>query len=993
MNHILNLLGSFFLMLFAGPQAHVPSQFEGSTIKAEVSAIPPEGEVWIDSVFNSLTPRERVAQLFVPHLVIKDDAAGRALVDRYCARDHVGGILLSKGTIPMYASLINYAQSKSKTPLLVTLDGEWGLAMRMTDAPRFPYNMALGAIRDPKLLYDYGREVARECRELGIQVDFAPVLDVNSNAANPVIGYRSFGEDPRRVSRLGVAFSRGMEAGGVMSVSKHFPGHGDTSTDSHKALPTVHHTRAQLNETDLLPFRDYVNAGLSGVMVGHLNVPALDSSGTPSSLSNPVITGLLKNEMGFEGMVWTDALAMKGASVKNGNNCVAALKAGADILLCSASPSTDIDAVMKAIEHGELSQDIVDARCRKMLAYKYACGLSHYRPIQTSGLMERIRSPQAEVINQRLADAAVTLLANRDTLVPIPRLDFNRVAVVSVGAKSSNEFADLCDKYTACTKISITAEHPVDAATLDRLAKDADIVVVGVFTDKPWAREAYSRLASKAKVVPVFFINPYKMASFSGLDKAPELLAAYDDTPALRRAGAMAVFGGITVDGRFPVNVKGVAKAGAGLDVPKSRLGYASPLAEGLSPRLPARIDSIAMEAIKDKAFPGCQILVAKGGNVVIDKAYGHTGYQAGAPAVDGETLYDIASMSKATATVAGMMRAYDEGLLSLDTRVGEIVPELENTAKGSIRVSQLLFHESGMPAVLNMNRLMMDTATFTGPLTTARPTAANTIKIDNRLYGNKDARLRSDLVGKKSTDMPVARGLFATEGAYDTIMSRIYGAELRKNKSYNYSCLNFALLSDMQQRATGVDFDQWVDTEVFAPLGASRTGYRPTLWYDVAKIAPTENDPFLRRQTLQGYVHDEMAAFAGGVLGNAGLFSTTGDIAKLCQMLLNGGHYGDQQIVSPSTVALFTTTKSPTADRLLGFDLAVRTKGLRETGIPANAYGHTGFTGTCFWIDPENDIFMIFLSNRVNPSRSNAAFSRLNPRTGVVSAIYRSLE
>lgn len=992
MNHILTLLGSFFLMLFAGPQAEIPASYEGSTIKKEVEAASPQQQAWVDSVFNSLTPRQRVAQLFVPHLVIKDNAAGRALIDRYCARDGVGGILLSKGTIPMYASLINYAQSKSATPLLVTLDGEWGPAMRMPDATRFPFNMALGAIRDPRLLYYYGLEVARECRELGIQVDFAPVLDVNSNAANPVIGFRSFGEEPKRVSRLGTAFSRGLEAGGVMSVSKHFPGHGDTSADSHKSLPTVDHSRATLDEIDLLPFRDYVNAGLSGVMVGHLNVPALDPSGTPSSLSKPIVTDLLKNSMGFDGMVWTDALAMKGAAVRNGNNCVAALKAGADILLCSAAPSTDIDAVMKAVADGEIDQSVIDSRCRKMLAYKYACGLNHYRPVDTAGLTDRINSPEAEAVNQRLADAAVTLLANSDTLVPVPDLDFNRVAVVSIGAKASNEFSDMCRKYASCQTYSVTAENPLGTSTLSRLADDADIVVVGVFTDKPWAREAYSRIAAKNRIIPVFFINPYKMASFGNLATAPELLAAYDDTPALRRAGGMAVFGGITVDGRFPVNVPGVARVGTGLDIPKSRIGFATPLAQGFSPLLTARIDSIAREAIKAKAFPGCQILVAKGGNVVLDKAYGRISYAADAPAVTSETLYDIASMSKATATVTGLMRTYEEGLIGLDTRMAEVIPQLENTPKADIRVSQLLFHESGMPAVLDMKRLMMDTATFKGPLTTARPTAANSIKIDNRLYGNKDARLRADLVAASTTDAPVARGLYATDAAYDTVMSRIYRADLRKTDRYNYSCLNFALLSDMQQRVTGVDFDQWVDTEVFGPIGAYRTGYRPSQWYDVTKIAPTENDPFLRRQTIQGYVHDEMAAFAGGVLGNAGLFSTADDIAKLCQMLLNDGHYGDRQILLPSTVKLFTTTKSPTADRTLGFDLAGRSKAMRETGIPADAYGHTGFTGTCFWIDPEDDIVMVFLSNRVNPSRNNAAFSRLNPRAAVISAIYDSL-
>lgn len=989
---ILQLLGSVMYMLLAGPSAQTPFDPAGPTLHEEVEALPPEGIAWVDSVYASLTPRQRVAQLFVPHLVISDNAAGRATLDRLCATDGVGGILLGKGNIAGYAALINYAQSKSSVPLLVTLDGEWGLAMRLTDAPRYPYNMALGAIRDPGLLYDYGAEIARQCREIGIQVDFAPVLDVNSNPSNPVIGFRSYGEDPRRVSRLGVAFSKGLESGGVMSVGKHFPGHGDTSADSHKGLPVIDHTPAEMEAIDLVPFADYINSGLSGVMVGHLSVPSLDPSGRPASLSRAITTGLLRETMGFRGMIWTDALEMKGAAVKGGNNCVEALKAGVDVLLGSASPSSDIDAVMAALERGEIAPSVIEERCRLMLAYKYVCGLNHYRPVDTRGLKDRIDSPYARDLNQELSNAAITLLANRDSLVPVPSLETNRVAVLSIGAPASNEFSSMCVKYVDCPVYSVTDKSPLSAATLDRLRKEADIVIVGVFSSAAWAREAYSRVAGIPGLIPVFFINPYRMAGFGALDRAPELMVAYDDTPSLRRAAAMGVFGGIIVDGRFPVNVAGVARAGSGIDLPKTRLGYCSPLAEGFSGRLVTRIDSIVAEAIEAKAFPGCQVLVAKGGNVVLDKSYGHLSYAPGSPAVDDHTLYDIASMSKATATVSALMKAYDEGLLSTDTRLDEVITELKGTDKGALRLSQLLYHESGMPAVLNMNRIMMDTATYSGPLTTARPTASNNIRITSRMYGNKNARLRRDLVTDSETDAPVASGLFATEAAYDTLLRRIIDIPLRKSKAYNYSCLNFALLSETAQRVTGVDLDQWTDTEIFGPLGANLTGYRPSLWYPVERIAPTELDPFLRRQTVQGYVHDEMAAFAGGVLGNAGLFSTAGDIAKLCQMWLNGGQYGDQQLLRPSTVELFTHTKSPTAERALGFDLVGNYKSLRETGAPVDAFGHTGFTGTCFWVDPSREIVFVFLSNRINPSRTNAAFSRLNPRAAILAAIYSSL-
>lgn len=991
---LLHLLGSFMLMLLAGPSSQLPGSNSSPTLLEEAENLSPEGTAWVDSVYSSLTPRQRVAQLFVPHLVISDNEAGRATLDRLCKTDGVGGILLGRGTIESYASLINYAQRISKVPVLVTLDGEWGLAMRLTDAPRYPYNMALGAISDPGLLYDYGLELARQCRELGINVDFAPVMDVNSNPLNPVIGYRSYGENPVTVSRLGVAFSQGLEAGGVMSVSKHFPGHGDTSADSHKSLPTVDHSRVQMQSVDLLPFRDYFDAGLSGVMVGHLNVPSLDPSGRPASLSRAISTDLLRGEMGFRGMVWTDALEMKGASVAGSNNCVEALKAGADVLLGSAAPSTDIDAVMKAIETGEIDRSVVEERCRRMLAYKYVCGLANRRPINISGLSQRINTPAAEELNQRLANASITLLANADTLVPLPSLESNRIAVVSIGAPASNQFSDLCRKYVDCPVYSVTEKAPLTASALASLRQEADIVVVGVFSPAQWAREAFAKIKDAAgNLLPVFFINPYKMAPFGTLSELPELVAAYDDTPALRRAAAMAICGGIDVSGHFPVEVKGVGRLGQGIEIAKSRLGYTSPEAEGFSPLLTQRIDSIVAEAIAAKAFPGCQVLVARGGNVLVDKCYGRLSYEQGAPEVDPSTLYDIASMSKAIGTMGGLMKAYDEGLLAPHSRLGDLLPEV-SADKADLRLSQLLFHESGIPATLNMNRLMMDSATYSGLLTTARPTATNTIKIAPRMFGHKDARLRSDLVSSdSSSDLPVAKGLYATPAAYDTILNRIYNIGLRRTKAYTYSCLNFALLAEIEQRVTGVDLDQWVDTEIFGPLGANHTGYRPSQWYPIEKIAPTEYDPFLRKQTVRGYVHDEMCAFAGGVLGNAGLFSTATDIAKYCQMLLRGGSYGDRQILSPSTVKLFTTTKSPTAERTLGFDLVSNYKSLRETGAPLNAFGHTGFTGTCFWIDPDNGIFLVFLSNRVNPSRTNEAFSRLNPRAAILKAVYQSIQ
>ncbi len=951
---------------------------------------------WVDSVYKSLTPRQHIGQLFVPVIYFSQDKNYKATISRLVKEYHIGGLLFGHGSVDRYASTINYAQSIAKVPLMITLDGEWGLSMRMKNTPRYPHNMGLGAIADEKLLYDYGRRMAEECRMLGIHVNFAPVLDVNSNPANPVIGYRSFGEDPQKVSRLAVAYSKGLEDGGVLSVGKHFPGHGDTSTDSHKELPTVTHNVVRLDTTDLIPFREYIKAGLSGVMVGHLNVPALDNTGAPASLSKKITTDLLRKEMAFEGLIFTDALEMKGAKVPGVNNCVQAFIAGADMLLASSAPMNDIIAFEKAVNSGKISKKEVERRCRKILAYKYALNLQNEKPVNTIGLSQKINSANAEDVNRRLSAALMTIIFNKKSLLPISHLENKSIAVVSIGADKNNVFAQYCRKY-ANVKTYFTKSSSFTETTLADI-KNHDIIIVGVFSDKAWARTVFAQFDNTVGLVPVFFMNPYKMNKFSSsLRNEPTLVLAYDDTPLIREYAAQAIFGGINVTGKLPVNLKHIAPMGTGVMLKKTRIGYSTPTTEGFSSKLSTRIDSIIKIGLRTKAFPGCQILVAKNGNVVIDKNYGTLDFINGQKVTMG-TLYDLASVSKATGTLPGVMLAYDKGLFSLDDFASKHVPGLQGTDKDSITVKQLLYHESGMPASLNMFNLMMDSTTYEGKLITRRKDALHTIKIENRAYGHKDAKLRRDITStsRSSTyNIEAAKGLFVSQETFDTIMTNIYNAKLRPTNKYNYSCLNFCLLMDMEQRLTGVPHNEWVENNIYAPLGAYHTMYRPLSKWELSDIAPTENDTYLRRQTVHGYVHDETANFSGGVQGNAGLFSNANDLAKLCQMWLNGGEYGGQQILSPETVKLFTTSKSPTCRRGLGFDKPdVENPDNSPTTelATASTFGHLGFTGTVFWVDPDNELIFIFLCNRVVPTRNNKAFNELNIRPALFEMVYQEM-
>lgn len=956
---------------------------------------------WADSVYASLTERQRVAQLMCCKVVPTQGANSRAAITRLVKTEGVGSLLFTEGTVEQFVSLADLAQAEARVPVLMTVDGEWGVSMRVGDTPRFPKNIAIGAIRNKRLIYDYGQEVARECRLLGIQADFAPDADVNSNPANPVIGSRSFGEDPQLVAEASVAYSLGMEDAGVQAVAKHFPGHGDTGTDSHKALTRVDHSRQRLDDIDLVPFKSFVDAGCSGIMTGHIIVPALDPSETPASLSKIMTTDLLRKDMGFEGLIYTDALGMKGAVDPAGrNNCIAALLAGADVLLCPENPHTAINTLAAAVADGRVPATVLEDRCKRVLRYKYYLGLDNYKPLGTdyAAIARELNSPEALALMKKLASAAITVVRNENNILPLGRLAERTFSVVSIGAGRNNEFAATCARY-ARTEDYYTNGEAFTAASLAKIEK-GDVIIAAVFSDNAAARQTLERLVAGPKpVVGVFMISPFKIRKFgAAMSRLAATVLAYDDIPVARESAAEAVFGGIAVDGRLPVNIAGVAKVGAGIDLPKTRLGYTSPVAEGLSPAMADSIDAIVREGLKTKAFPGCQVLVARHGNIVYDKCFGKITGTADAKAVGPLTVYDLASVSKATGTLPGIMKAYDQGLLSLDDRLGDIIPEITDSAKREITVRELLYHETGMPAALNMFDLMFDTTTYTGRLISNRPDRNHSIKIQRNAYGNNRARMRTDIISRtKSEKYPVeaSKGIYTGRAAYDTVMSRIYNIPLRKNKNYNYSCLNFALLMDVEQRRTGRPHQEYVEENIFGPLGAYRTGYRPAERFDKSEIAPTEYDSFMRRQKVHGYVHDEMANFSGGVQGNAGLFANAGDIAKICQMWLNGGKYGDAQVLSPATVELFTTAKSPTCRRGLGFDkpdtVNPEYSPTCDEASP-EVFGHLGFTGTVFWVDPKEDLIFIFLTNRVDPTRDNAAFNKLGIRPQLFRYVYQSL-
>lgn len=938
-----------------------------------------QADRWADSVYSTLSQRERIAQLIFPKINPAQGQASKAAISKLIGKYGCGGLLFTQGSLAQHISMNRYAASVAKVPPLITFDGEWGLAMRTPDSPRFPENMTLGAINDYKLIYEYGHEIARECRLAGINVNFAPDADVNSNPANPVIGFRSFGEDPSRVAKAATAYSLGLEDAGVQSVAKHFPGHGNTNIDSHEALPTINYTLTQLDSTDLVPFKEYIGAGCSGIMVGHLAIPAIDPSGKPASLSSIITDQYLRKNLGFNGLIYTDALGMKGTSGNSDNVSLAALKAGADVLLCPLNAISDITAIDNAVKNGDISDKVIEDRCKRILRYKYLLNASKYPHNSIDSICDSINSPQAQALIEKLCDASITVIKNNNGILPI---NTTKVSVINISATNADTFTDICSHYA------------------DIETNEPDVVIAAVYSDNLEARQTLEKLTLKhSNIVAVFFINPYRVAKFAtSIAKLEAVVLAYENLATMQQSAAQAIFGGINVSGKLPVGIKGVANAGSGFDLTKTRLGFSTPVAQNVHAWLTDSINNTVGKLIRSGGMPGCQVLVAKNGYIIFDKSFGHLSTKS-SPKVNRQTIYDLASVSKAVGTLPGIMKTFDKGLIMLDDSIAKYIPQLTDSAKRHITVRDLLYHESAMPASLNMFDIMFDSTSYYGKLITPRRSNTNNIKIQNRAWGNRLARLRKDILSSsKSEKYPTeaAHNLFTGRHTYDTIMQRIYDIPLRQSKNYNYSCLNFCLLMDIEQRLTGIPHNEYVFKEIFSPLGAYRTGYCPTTWTEQANIAPTEHDTFLRRQTLQGYVHDELAAFSGGVQGNAGLFGNADDIAKYCQMLLNGGSYGGLQILTPETTKLFTTDKSPTCRRGLGFDKPdIDNLDYSPTCDEASpqVYGHLGFTGTVFWVDPSHDLIFVFLTNRIYPTRDSTIFNRSYIRSHLFSLVYSALK
>ncbi len=949
-------------------------------------------DMWVDSVYNTLDQQERIAQLIMIPAWSNKGAVHEMELDSLVRKHKIGGIAFFQGGPNQQVRIINHLQSISKVPMIMGLDAEWGLGMRLDSTMRFPYQVALGAIQNDSLIYQMGREIGRQLRAVGIQMNFAPVVDVNNNPENPVINYRSFGSDPNRVATKGIAYMKGLQEENIISTAKHFPGHGDTHTDSHLALPLIGHDLERLTEVELYPFKQLIDSGLWGIMVAHLNIPALDPEpGIPTTLSAPVVSGLLKNDMGYNGLVVTDALNMKGVADQfpPGEVELRAFMAGNDMLVYVRDVKIAVDAIQKAIQDGRISDEDVENRCKKILEAKYQAGLADLKEIETSKLSEQLFPISAQVLRRELTKSSLTVLKNEDDILPIKKLESKNIASLCLGRDRKNSFQTRLEKYTRMDAFSIDKE--TDPAEFDSLLvklEKYDLVIIGVHNMDMRASNNFGmtleeaaflrEITSRQKTVVSLFGNPYALGVIPDIDKASGLILAYYDNTLARDFTAQLIFGGIGADGQLPVDINSEFKAGDGLNIKGGiRFSYVLPEEVGIDHiYLKKKIDSICQLGIDSAAYPGCQVFAARDGKVFFHECYGFHTYDK-KQVVQTSDIFDLASITKVTGPLPPLIRLYDEGKIKLDDPFSHYWPMFKRTDKEGFTVREGLAHYAQLTPWIPYYK---------------------EAKIKECSFGRGDIKMDSS---KRFSDRISEE--FWVKGKYKkTIYDEIVKSPLLSKKEYVYSGLLSYIYPELIENLTGQNYQEYLYNEFYRPLGAWTLVYKPLRWFPAERIVPTEKDDFFRMEQIRGYVHDEGAAMMGGVSGNAGLFSTAEDLAKLHQMYLWKGSYGGRQFLSTAAMEEFTRCQYCEDDnrRGLGFDKPlVRNDTLDPIdaypahSVSSSSFGHSGYTGTLVWADPESGILYVFFSNRVYPTRENSKLYDLNIRSAILETFYNAME
>ena len=978
----------FYLLLFA---TLITSQLKKTR---EHFIVPATADEWVDSVFKTLTPDEQIAQLMVVRLSTYDSRNKQAIffddkVDSLVRQYNIGGVCLFQGSPVKQATTINHLQSIAKTPILMCIDAEWGVGMRMIDSVKpLPHQMMLGAMPDANIVYKYGQLVGEQCRRAGIQVNYAPVVDINNNPNNPVINDRSFGEDKYKVALFGKEYIKGMQEEGVMACAKHFPGHGDVSVDSHLDLPVINKTMQQLDSLELYPFKQVFEAGVGSVMIAHLFIPAIDNTpNRATSISKNNVTGLLRDKLNYNGLTFTDALEMQGVKkyFPDGKASVQSLIAGNDMLCLPGDVPLAIEKIKDAIKEKKLSWADIEQHCKKVLKAKYEYGLTGLKPINTANLTTDLNSG-IDSMTKLVAENALTVLSKSDesffNLSPEENNKKNDVVYVGVGISADNAFAKrMRSDYNADVFYFNNLQDASRILSSVYLIKNRyKKVIIGIhgykrtpsnnFGISKYTIDLVNQLQNETNAATFVFGNPYAIKNFCG---AKNLIACYEDNDIIQNTAADLLQGKIAARGKLPVTVCDAYPFGSGLHTGVRSLPAADPAALGFNVAKLNTIDSIANDAIEKGAAPGCVVLVVKDGKIAYQKAFGHYNYDDAEP-VKLESVYDMASCTKICATTISIMRLYDQGKIELNKTLGDYLPMVRGTNKENLRIEDVLLHQAGLVAYIPFYKEILD---------------ANGVPFTQYF-----SHVKSD-----SFSIRVSDSLYMRNDWRDTMYQRILTSRLGPKDKYVYSDNDFIFLGKIVEAISGMPLNEYAQKNFYTPLGLTTAGFLPRERLPLSQVAPTENEKQFRRQLIRGDVHDPGAAMFGGVAGHAGLFSDAYDIAVIMQMLLNGGEFNGKRYIQKQTIDLFTAYHSKISRRGYGFDKPEKDNATRKDPYPClsaspETFGHTGFTGTCTWVDPEKNVIFVFLSNRVTPKGGeNTLLLKMNVRTNIQETIYQALK
>ncbi len=938
-------------------------------------------EKWVDSILSPMTIDEKIGQLFMIQAYSNLDSVHENKIKEMIQKYHVGNLIFMQGTPIKQAQLTNTYQSLSEIPLMIGFDGEWGLDMRLQNTYRFPWNMTLGAIQDNTLIRKFGEHLGRHAKRIGIHVNFAPVVDINTNPLNPIIGNRSFGESKQNVTLKAIEFSQGMQSEGVLANAKHFPGHGDTATDSHLKLPVLNFNKERLDSIELYPYKRVFDAGMASVMTAHLSIPVLESNPKlPTSLSPKVVTDLLKEKLGFLGLIFTDGLNMKGAANYSSSAEInlAAIQAGNDVLLIPQDVPASINLIKNTIDSGVLSLERIDESVRKILLAKYKVGLHLYKPIDTLNLIKDLNTIEDEVLHRELVKNSMTIIKNNKKTLPIQDLKkYENIAYVAMGDDHGDKFLETLNKYSKIQKVSSD-----NLNELINTLEDFDLVIVGFHKSNthPWKSFEFSNqelvwlheISRKNTTILSVFASPYSLLNIKSFNNLESVLVAYQNSEISQVISAQTIFGAIEANGKLPVSIKNEFPVGTGIQTKKiQRLQYSIPESVGMSSQKLAKIDSVAALVLEEKMSPGLQVLVARKGVVVYEKSFGfHTDKKK--IEVNNSDVYDVASLTKILASLPMLIKAEEENKIALSSTVRKILPKFKKSNKDTLTVREILSHYGQLKAWIPFYKLTQDSLT--------------------------QKNLKNFYSSKKSNNftIKVAEDLYLNSSFKDSIFKQIRDAEQREKPGYKYSDLGYYIFKEALEKKYKKELDILVDEEFYKPLGANRMSYLPLSKFKKSSIIPSEKDNYFRNQLLHGYVHDMGAAMLGGVGGHAGLFSNSNDIAKMMQLYLQKGFYGGKRYFDSETFDKFNKRyySDKKVRRGLGFDKPQLDSTVMATCgcVSEESFGHSGFTGTYTWADPVSEIIYVFLSNRVFPTMENYGIVKENIRTKIQQIIQEAI-